>query len=155
MNFRSIITAALLVFVAVSVTVLVMRNSKAPAASNEPVPTVTTGGDRVIAYYFHRTQRCPTCLRIEELTHEIIHQQFGSETASGKLELQIVNVEDPGSEHFETDFNLVSQSIVLVTLKDGKQTDWKNLDKIWELIGDEPSFKTYVADEVRGALSRS
>lgn len=155
MNLKSIITAALFAFVAVSVTVLVMRNSKAPAASNETPSTVTAGGDRVIAYYFHRTQRCPTCLRIEELTHEIIHQQFGSETATGKLQLQVVNIEDPGSEHFETDFNLVSQSIVLVTLKDGKQTGWKNLDKIWELIGDEPSFKTYVSDEVRGALSRS
>lgn len=155
MNFKTLITTALLLFVAVSLTVLVMRNTTAPATSNEPSSTLTAGGDRVVAYYFHRTQRCPTCLRIEELTHEIIHQQFAPETTSGKLELQIVNIEDPGSEHFETDFNLVSQSIVLVTVKNGKQTDWKNLDKIWELIGDEPSFKTYVADEVRGALSGS
>lgn len=153
MNFKSLITIALLLFVAVSITVLVMRNTSTPAATSEPAPNVSQTGEHVVAYYFHRTQRCPTCLRIEELTHEIVHQRFVPETSSGKLELRIVNIETSGNEHFETDFDLVSQSIVLVNFKDGKQTTWKNLDKIWELIGDELSFTTYVAAEIRGAMS--
>ncbi|MGB5107433.1 MAG: nitrophenyl compound nitroreductase subunit ArsF family protein [Candidatus Zixiibacteriota bacterium] len=155
MNIKSMITVLLLVFVAVSITVLVMRNTSTPTATVEPLSTVSQAGDRVVAYYFHRTQRCPTCLRIEELAHEVVHQQFVPETSSGKLELRIINIENAGNEHFETDFDLVSQSIVLVNFKDGKQTTWKNLDQIWELIGDEPSFTTYVAEEIRSAMSGS
>ena len=155
MNTKSIITVVLLIFVAVSLTVVVMRSTSTPAVKNQPDSSLASSGDRVIAYYFHRTQRCPTCLRIEELTHEIVHAQFGAETSSGKLELRIVNIEDAGNEHFETDFNLVSQSIVLVSMKDGRPMKWENLDKIWELIGTEPDFNTYVAAASRGALDRS
>lgn len=155
MKIKSIITIALLIFVAVSLTVVVMRNTSTSAVGTQPEPGVAAEGDKVIAYYFHRTQRCPTCNRIEELTHEIIHQNFAEELSSGKLELRVVNVESPGNEHFETDFNLVSQSIILVDLKTGKQMKWKNLDQIWELIGTESEFRIYVESEIRGFMGAS
>lgn len=153
MKIKSIITATLLIFVAVSLTVVVMRNTSTSAIGTQQGSAAADEGDKVIAYYFHRTQRCPTCNRIEELTHEIVHQNFTEELSSKRLELRVVNIESPGNEHFETDFNLVSQSIVLVDMKTGKQVKWKNLDQIWELIGTETEFRNYIAEEIRGYLS--
>ncbi len=155
MSIKSIITVALLIFVAVSLTVVVMRSTSAPAVGTSQGSEIAADGDKIVAYYFHRTQRCPTCNRIEALTHEIIHQNFAEELSSGKLELRVVNVESPGNEHFETDFNLVSQSIILVDFKTGKQMKWKNLDQIWELIGTETEFRIYVESEIRGFMGAS
>lgn len=155
MNLKSIITVALLIFVAVSLTVVVMRNTSTPAVGTPQESVVDSESDKIIAYYFHRTQRCPTCNRIEELTHEIVHQSFAEELSSKRLELRVVNIESPGNEHFETDFNLVSQSIILVDFKTGKQVKWKNLDQIWELIGTEAEFRNYVETEIRGFMSAS
>lgn len=155
MKVKSIVTVALLLFVAVSLTVVVMRNTSTSAVGTQQESAGADAGDQVIAYYFHRTQRCPTCIRIEELTHEIVHQGFADKVASGRLDLRIVNIESPGNEHFETDFNLVSQSIVLVDVKSGKQEKWQNLEKIWELIGTEAEFRSYVEGAIRGYLSAS
>ncbi len=155
MKFKSIVAVALLIFVAVSLTVVVMRNTSTSAIGTPQESEVTAEGDQIIAYYFHRTQRCPTCNRIEQLTHEIVHQNFAEELSSKRLELRVINVESPGNEHFETDFNLVSQSIVLVDFKTGKQVKWKNLDQIWELIGTETEFRNYVESEIRAYLSAS
>lgn len=155
MKTKSIVTAVLLLFVAVSLTVVVMRNTSTSAAGTEQKSEVVADGDKVIAYYFHRTQRCPTCIRIEELTHELVHQKFAEELSSKKLELRIVNVEKPGNEHFETDYDLVAQSIVLVEQKSGKQVKWQNLDQIWELIGTEAEFNSYVEGAIREYLDAS
>jgi hypothetical protein len=33
-------------------------------------------------------------------------------------------------------------------MQDGEQVGWKNLQKIWELVGDKESFVKYVQSEV-------
>jgi hypothetical protein len=34
-------------------------------------------------------------------------------------------------------------------IQDGKPTRWKNLERIWELLDDEPAFLRYVETEIR------
>jgi hypothetical protein len=109
------------------------------------------GQDRsaiVIAYYFHRTTRCHTCLAIEDLSKQTIENLFGEELAEGKVEWRPVNIEQKGNEHFEEDYKLSTQSLVLAKLVDGKQTDWKNLDDVWDLIGNQEAFIKYVQEEL-------
>lgn len=154
MSAKQIATIILLIFVAVSLTVVVMRNTATPAAETEKT-AVETKKDCAVVYYFHRTQRCPTCTRIEELTREIVRSQFAAEMASGALELHVINIEKPGYEHYENDYNLSVQSIVIARMKGGQQVKWDNLDKIWDLIGNEPEFNVYVAGAIRGALSQT
>jgi hypothetical protein len=43
---------------------------------------------------------------------------------------------------------------VVVDVVDGRQVRWKNLGRIWELLGDEAAFARYVEDEVRQYLER-
>jgi len=50
--------------------------------------------DRVDVVYFHRTQRCPTCLHAENMTRYTLETHFAVELASGKVTFQSVNVED-------------------------------------------------------------
>jgi hypothetical protein len=111
------------------------------------------GQHKVIAYYFHTNTRCSTCIKIEEYSHEAIEKGFPGEMKNGALEMRVVNYENPENRHFIQDYKLVSKSLVLVNLVDGKQTKWTNLKLVWQLTGHKDAFLNYVRKEVRGYLS--
>ncbi len=108
---------------------------------------------KVIAYYFHTNTRCSTCIKIEQYSREAIEKGFPYELKAGTLELRIVNYEQPENRHFIQDYKLVSKSLVLVNLVNGKQTRWTNLKLVWQLTGRKDAFLNYVRKEVRGYLS--
>ncbi len=106
----------------------------------------------VIAYYFHSTRRCATCKKLEAYSQEAIESGFEKELESGKLEFKAVNVDEKENNHFVDDYQLYTKALILSRVKDGKQTEWKNLDKIWELVGNEKNYKEYVTKEVADFL---
>ena len=107
---------------------------------------------KIVVYYFHRTMRCATCIKLEEYSDEAIKSGFNAQLKNGQLEWRIINIEDAGNEHYENDYKLYSQSLVLVELQNGKQQCWKNLEKIWELVGMKEIYLRYVQDEVKSYL---
>ncbi|HNY70004.1 MAG TPA: nitrophenyl compound nitroreductase subunit ArsF family protein [Syntrophorhabdus sp.] len=111
-------------------------------------------GHQIIAYYFHYKFRCPTCTRIEKLTQEAVASGFRDELKDGRLVLKIVNVDDKDNEHFLKDYDLQMQSVVIAETKDGLQLQWKNLDLIWDLVGDKQAFIKYIQDETRSYLGK-
>jgi hypothetical protein len=115
------------------------------SAATRPAAAAET---KVLAYYFHRTMRCPTCLSIEKQSREAIELAYGGELSAGRLEWQSVNIEEPGNEHFEKDFNLERQSLVLVEMTGDQVERWKMLPRVWELVEDPYGFQEYVVTEV-------
>ena len=109
----------------------------------------------VIAYYFHTNTRCSTCMKVEQYSREAIELGFPGELKSGALELRVVNYENPENRRFMKDYKLVSKSLILVNLVDGKQTKWTNLKMVWQLTGRKEAFLNYVRREVRAYLSNS
>jgi len=109
--------------------------------------------DHVVrVYYFYTTQRCASCKKIEALSADAIRAGFARELDEGRLEWQVVNVDDPENRHFTADYELYTKSVVVVDRVNGQQVRWKNLPKIWELLQDEKGFRLYVQSEVRGYL---
>jgi len=117
-------------------------------------PASGTGAHKVIAYYFHTNTRCSTCMKIEAFSHEAIEKGFPEELKSGKLEMRVVNYEQTQNRHFMKDYKLVSKSLVLVNMVNGKQTEWTNLKMVWQLTGRKDAFLNYVRREVRGYLAK-
>jgi hypothetical protein len=108
---------------------------------------------KVIAYYFHNTQRCMTCNKIERLAQETLREQFSRPMQEGELEWRVVNMEQPPNTHFVQDYQLVASSLVLVDLHDGTQREWINMQRVWQYVhDDEARFKEYVAEQVREYL---
>jgi hypothetical protein len=167
---KTIITTVLLLFVFASVVFLVakeFRKSSAspgettpqPATQNalNSAPAVAAEGSagpshKVIAYYFHGTFRCPTCRIIEAYTQEAVEGGFAPALKDGRLEWQVLNVEDPGNEHFAKDYQLFTKSVVIADFRDGKQVRWKNLKNVWQLTGNKDGFLQYIRDEVSSYL---
>lgn len=110
-------------------------------------------GHRVVAYYFHTTTRCPTCIKIESYTKESIETNFASQIEAGVLELRVVNVDDEENEHFIQDYSLTTKSVVLSNFVDGEQVAWKNLDRVWDYTGDKEVFVDYIRDETSEYLA--
>jgi len=102
----------------------------------------------VVVYYFHRTFRCPTCLKIEELTREIVSSRFNEELTFGQMKLEILNIDEPENKHFEGMFKLQNQSVVVTDYRNGKIRNWKNLKKIWDLYDNEDLFAEYIQSEI-------
>ncbi len=110
--------------------------------------------DRVIAYYLHGDRRCATCIKLEAYSREAIEAGFVSDLEAGGLVWRVVNFEDEGNEHFVDDYELYTKAVILSRISDGKETGWKNLDKIWELVGDQEKFTEYVQSETEAFLSQ-
>jgi hypothetical protein len=167
---KSLITVALLAFVIIAVGILVVKESRTSEGIASPMRTGLTAGteskgeppipdasspqgnQKVVAYYFHGRVRCVSCVKIESLSVKAIKEGFPGDLKDGRLEFREVNVEEPGNRHFIDDYRLTSQSLVIVEYRDGRQVHWKNLEKVWTLLGSEKEFFPYVQEGVSSYL---
>ncbi len=160
MKVKTIITAVLLLFVAVSIVALIARETgNDPAATSESPATnnaaeVELPEDRLIVYYFHGNIRCPTCLTLEDYSKEAVETLFSDELKSGRIEWRVVNFDETWNEHFLQDYDLSFQSLVLVEITDGKEARYANLEKIWDLVGDKTAYVEYVKGEIDAWLQK-
>jgi hypothetical protein len=115
-------------------------------ASAAPQATPKTTAKAVV-YYFHGTFRCATCRRIEAYADEAVKAAFAAELAKGEVQWRPLNIDEPANGHFVDDYQLVTRSLVVVDGSNPKR--FKNLEKVWTLVGDKPVFLKYVQDEVR------
>lgn len=107
---------------------------------------------KVIAYYFHGTHRCPTCLNIERYSREAIEKHFSKELQDKRLEFKPLNIEEPGNRHYIQDYQLFTKSLVITLYKGDKQIKWKTLTDVWTHVSDKEKFYKYVKDEIETFL---
>lgn len=166
MKARAFVAGILLAFIATSIVYLVIKEISSRNPATEPAGEQqdrqttgiaasggTTGANKVIAYYFHGTRRCQTCLTIEAYANEAIRTAFTEELASGELEWHAVNIDEPENKHFVQDYQLATRSVVLVKIEDGVQKRWNNLERVWQLVRDKPAFVEYIIDNTNGYLA--
>ena len=158
MNLKTILTAVLLVFVAASVLFLIAKESEGPTetlagARRESLEQERTiPAHQVVVNYFHGNVRCATCRKFETYTTEVMENGFAEELKSGTLEFRIINVDEPENGHYVQDYQLTTRSVVVADFKDGKETGWKNLERIWQLVGNKEEFLAYIRTETRAYL---
>lgn len=165
-NPKRIMTVILLLFVALSVTALIVQEMRAPSppipaqaspANAEPVDppsgeAVQTDVRKVVVYYFHGNVRCRTCRTIESLAHETVNVQFQQALTANQLEWRTINVEEPTNEHFVKDYDLATRSVVVAEFVNGQQARWTNLKRVWELVKQPDEFRVYIAENVAASL---
>lgn len=120
------------------------------SATNEPATNATS--PKVIAYYFHGTVRCETCLLLEGLAKVVIEEQFKAGLDAKRLIFLPLNYDLPGNAHFLTDYKLPCPSLALVRQTNGQDETWKLLGDTWQLVQDPVRLNNYVATDVRHML---
>jgi len=108
---------------------------------------------KFIATYFLTNVRCPSCLTIERLTKETIQTEFADQLDANLLEWRTINIDGEGNFHFVKDYNLYTKSVIISEMSEGKEIRWKNLPKVWELLGNEAKFSRYLKDEITAFMA--
>ena len=120
-----------------------------PAAA-EDLPRVT--GDQVIMTYFISGTRCESCQKIESLTKETAEKDFAEELASGQLVFRVIDTGEPGYQHYTNDYQLTSKTVILSHRVEGREIEWADMAKVWDLLDDAPGFHNYLGAQVRAYL---
>jgi hypothetical protein len=110
--------------------------------------------DKVFAYYFHGDRRCTTCRKLEAYSGEAFQVGFKTEIADSTLVWRAVNYDRKENKHFIDDYKLYTKTLILSHVRGGKEIEWVNLDKIWQLVRDKDKFIRYVQTETRKFLDR-
>lgn len=112
-----------------------------------------TKPDQVIVYYLHMNRRCMTCQKLETYSKEAVEAGFADRLKDSTVVWRVENFESEGNEHFVKDYQIYNQSLILSRIHDGKEIEWKNLDKIWKLVGDKEDYIAYVQSELKDFLN--
>lgn len=151
---KKYLTAVLLLFVLASLAFMFLREAKekteTTAAKNQPASVVPAQKDVLTVYYFHGTQRCMTCNKIEQMAREAIHTKFAEAMDNGQIVFRSVNVDEAANEHFIRDFQLVTRTVVME--KNGKH---ETFDAVWTLVREPDKFTTYLQDSATKMMESS
>lgn len=155
---KSIVRVILLLFVAGSVTYLVINEyvplrQEVGTKHNEQVTTSSQAQrHEAIVYYFHGTRRCVTCRTIESYIAESLKTYFSDDLAAGTLSWEPINVDEPWNNHFIEEYNITTSTAVIADMRDAEKARYKKLDRVWELVRDKPAFMEYIRSETESFL---
>lgn len=143
-----------LLLVVVSSAMLLTRNAfcAAPRQTGAEGRPTAAARHRVVAYYFHRTQRCPTCKRISAYTEEAIRGRFAEQIKRGQVALYLIDFQNPRNQQYTKYYKIEGPTLVLIDTRGKKITAWKTLPEVWTLVFNKEEFFRYVQDGVRSYL---
>jgi len=114
----------------------------------EPAPAADAPDDRVAAMYFHRTQRCPTCLKMGSYAQEAVKTGFADEVKAGTVAFYMVDFQDEKNAALAKGYKISGPALIVAKITDKKVAQFKNLEEIWEHVADKKAFIEYVQDNV-------
>lgn len=95
----------------------------------------------VNVYYYWRNPRCVTCKKFETYTQNAIIKM-----KDPTVHYQAIDISK--DKNAIKKYNLYTKSIILTKTENGKEK-WKNLDKIWNKVGNEKDYENYIIQEVK------
>lgn len=156
MKPKSILTAALLAFVGVSVVVMLARepgqSDSGAQAQNLELGQPGDPNEQLVVYYFHRTKRCDTCQRLEEYTKQVLDNWFADQQQSRQIVWHRANIESPDNSHFREQYELTANAVVLSKTEAGQEVEYENLDQIWNKVGNQSEFFQYIRQNIESLL---
>jgi hypothetical protein len=160
---KTAVTIVLLTFLGAAVGYLVLQEARPGPASDAPAIFATEAtpdaspeaeAHDLIVYYFHGAARCPTCLKMEQWAGEVVAGRSSPALSSANIAWRVVDVDEVDNEHFVQRYSLLGSAIVIVRPERDGPEGWRSLGRIWELVGDEAAFKSYIADEAAALLEQ-
>ncbi len=110
---------------------------------------------QVVAIYFHRTVRCPTCKRIGTLAEEAVTKHFADEIKAGTVVFRYVDFQDKQNAALVKAYKIETPTLVLANVFDGQVVRWAPMPKVWQLVAKPAELTSYVQDGVTMYLKQS
>ena len=110
--------------------------------------------DRVIAMYFHRTQRCPTCQKMGSYSEEAVKTGFAEEIKKGQVAFYFIDFQDEKNARSTKAYNINGPALIVAKIADNNVASYHNLEEIWSKVGDKAAFLSYVQEHVKADLAK-
>jgi hypothetical protein len=147
----SVVVVCAAVFSAVAGVRLMAADKPADKAA-DPAAQKALPAHRVVAYYFHRTQRCPTCKLVGSYVEECLTKGMAAESKDGRVVIQMIDFQDPKNKQYTDYYKIAGPALVICDVKNDKVAAWKPAPKAWSLVGNKDKLFQYVQGEVRAYL---
>ncbi len=108
--------------------------------------------DRVVVMYFHRTQRCPTCLKMGGYSEEAVKNGFAQQIKNGAVEFHYIDFQDKKNKALTKGYNVSGPTLIVVRVADSKAAEIKNLKEMWTKVRNKEEFVAYVQNNVKDCL---
>ena len=125
--------------------------SEQSAPMPPPEPGLTPAVDRVDVVYFHRTNRCRSCLYAEEQTRYTLETYFKEELSSGKLTFASINWQDASNAAIVEKYGAYASQLFINTVTDDTERI-EDVTEIWLFIGNDEAFCHVVRTKIAKAL---
>ena len=115
----------------------------------KPAVAADAPADRVVVMYFHRTQRCPTCLKMGSYSEEAVKGGFAKQIKDGKVEFHYIDFQDEKNAALTKGYKVGGPTLIVARVAGNKVAEYKNLTEIWTKVRDKAAFIDYVQTNVK------
>lgn len=107
---------------------------------------------RAVVMYFHRTQRCPTCLKMGSYTEEAVQKGFETELKTGQVSLHFIDFQDAKNAEFTKAYEVSGPTLIVAKAVGENVVEYKDLSEMWTKVRDKQAFLEYVRSHVKTYL---
>ncbi|MBC8873834.1 MAG: hypothetical protein H8E44_30710 [Planctomycetes bacterium] len=110
--------------------------------------------DRVIAIYFHRTQRCPTCQKMGSYSEEAVKTGFVKQVKDGTVAFYYVDFQNSKNAALAKAYNISGPALIVAKISKNKVVKYADLADIWTKVADKKKFVKYVQTSVTASAAK-
>jgi hypothetical protein len=93
-----------------------------PAEKVSSKDVAKTGLPVVLVYNFHVTNRCVSCIAIEEATTKTLNTYFAAELKQGRIKRQVIDVDDKANQQIAEKYEAFGSGLFITRVYNGKET---------------------------------
>jgi Zn-dependent alcohol dehydrogenase len=113
-----------------------------------PATAADPPGDRVVAMYFHRTQRCPTCLKMGSYSEDAVTSGFAEQIDDGTVAFHYIDFQDKKNAALKKGYGVTGPALIVAKIAKNEVAEFKNLEEIWSKVGEKADFIEYVQENI-------
>jgi len=134
----------------VIISILLISLLVSPLFSQTSEPNKNT---KAYLYYFHITNRCATCTKIEATTKKILNEQYAHQIENGTLIFKSFNVELPENKELVKKYEAYGATLALTYIVTGKEAGIEDLTGMaFQKIGNEELFTKELKAKIDEAI---
>jgi hypothetical protein len=118
----------------------------------EMLPNIAAAADapaeRVVAMYFHRTERCPTCQKMGSYSEEAVKTGFAEEVKDGSVAFYYIDFQNKKNAKLKKGYEVSGPALIVAKIKGKKVKEFKDLEDIWTNVADKQAFIKYVQENI-------
>ena len=97
------------------------KDNKTEKISDSASTSAKVDKSKVLIYNFHVTNRCPSCIAIEEATTKTLNKYFSNEINKGRIKRQIINVDDEAYKFISEKYQAFGSGLFVTRVYKGKE----------------------------------